>query len=362
MASDTNESLHGHIEYDEREWKKDADGITSTMPGAKLKLTFEGTRIDLVSLKGQGVAGILIDGKKSSTMAGTWAATQPSKTPIDYRPAIRKVGIGGQPVAETWTLTADNISEDGKAFSFSLEGSVSGFQGRGDHTAPFVSMNGVQYIPYNYIRIAWRNRMLNMLVNFKIITKLQREDLKRRYPKGFIMHGVIKDTIHDRDVKLRLCQYMQRGLIGDKNIIYYNKNKNLVVIKYKYDNKPKFERMTVNEFIARIIQHIDSTAISTRYYGIYSNHLRHKWKQQGIKPNPDYKGVYKKKFSISWRKLIYKIWEIDPLICINCGTEMQIKFLVDVESAKWELKRIRKLKYYYLGRWTDHPPPHINVA
>ena len=52
MASDTNESLHGHIEYDEREWKKDADGITSTMPGAKLKLTFEGTRVDLVRLKG----------------------------------------------------------------------------------------------------------------------------------------------------------------------------------------------------------------------------------------------------------------------------------------------------------------------
>jgi hypothetical protein len=89
------------------------------------------TRFDLVSLKGQGVAGILIDGKKSSSMAGTWAATQSLKTPIDYRPAIRKVGIGGQPVAETWTLTADNISEDGKRFLFSLEGSVSGFQGRG---------------------------------------------------------------------------------------------------------------------------------------------------------------------------------------------------------------------------------------
>jgi hypothetical protein len=151
VASDTNESLHGHIEYDEREWKKDADGITSTMPGAKLKLTFEGTRVDLVRLKGQGVAGILIDGKKSSTMAGTWAATQLSKTPIDYRPAIRKVGIGGQPVAETWTLTADNISEDGKAFSFSLEGSVSGFQGRGDHTAPFVSGNGViKLLPHHF--------------------------------------------------------------------------------------------------------------------------------------------------------------------------------------------------------------------
>ncbi len=27
--------------------------------------------------------------------------------------------------------------------------------------------------------------------------------------------------------------------------------------------------------------------------------------------------------------LIWKIWEIEPLVCVTCGTEMELKFLVD---------------------------------
>ena len=145
----------------------------------------------------------------------------------------------------------------------------------------------------------------------------------------------------------------------------------------------------------RVIQHIDPVAINTRYYAprcpkgsVYSNLLRHKWREQGIKPNRESKGIYRKDFSMNWRTLIHKIWEVDPLICIKCGTEMpkvpvrvELKFLVDEESAKWELKRLRKMKYYYLGRWSSHlksgwfhatiatgcgdislPPPFINAA
>ena len=109
-----------------------------------------------------------------------------------------------------------------------------------------------------------------MLVNFKAINKMDRTWLQKRYPKGFIIHGVIKDTINDYEVKKRLCEYMQRGLISNKNIVYYSKYKRLVVIKYKYDNHYKTERMSVYEFIARVIQHVDPITMHTRYYGVYS--------------------------------------------------------------------------------------------
>jgi hypothetical protein len=145
-TSETTQSMLGHLKYDEQEWIRDAQGLHTSKQGARLKVNFEGTRLDLISFEGEGIAEILVDGRKSSAMARTWAATQPSKTPIDYRPAIRKVGLGAQPVAETWTLTADHISEDGQEFSYSLEGTVSGFQGRGDHTAAFVSNNGVIHL------------------------------------------------------------------------------------------------------------------------------------------------------------------------------------------------------------------------
>ncbi len=121
-------------------------------------------------------------------------------------------------------------------------------------------------------------------------------------------------------------------------------------------------RMSVFEFIARVIQHLDPVTLHTRYYGVYSNILRHKWKEQGLKPNIKSKGTARKDFKISWRKLIWKIYEVDPLLCVTCGTEMKLKLIVDKESAYWELKRLRALKYYFLGRWTDHPPPFLISA
>ena len=41
---------------------------------------------------------------------------------------------------------------------------------------------------------------------------------------------------------------------------------------------------------------------------------------------------------------------------------MKLKFLVDKETAKWELKRQRLKKYYYYGRWADIPPPGFIAA
>ncbi len=69
--------------------------------------------------------------------------------------------------------------------------------------------------------------------------------------------------------------------------------------------------MNVFEFIARVIQHLDPITLHTRYYGVYSNIIRHKWKGQGLKPNIQSKGTARKDFKISWRKLIWKIYEVD---------------------------------------------------
>ncbi|TKJ42714.1 hypothetical protein CEE35_09500 [Candidatus Aerophobetes bacterium Ae_b3b] len=47
----------------------------------------------------------------------------------------------------------------------------------------------VNFLPYDYIRIAWRNRVLNMLYNFKEITSQERKELKERYKSGFNFPG-----------------------------------------------------------------------------------------------------------------------------------------------------------------------------
>jgi hypothetical protein len=124
-------------------WQKTGSGIKTSKIAARLFVEFEGTRVDIISREGKGRAKILVDGQVVSKIGHTWSATLPSNTKIDYRPALMKANIIGQPVAEKWTLTADHISPNGKTFSYSLKGSISGQQGKGDHTEKFYSENGV---------------------------------------------------------------------------------------------------------------------------------------------------------------------------------------------------------------------------
>jgi len=49
---------------------------------------------------------------------------------------------------------------------------------------------------------------------------------------------------------------------------------------------------------------------------------------------------------------------------------MRLEFIIDEESAKpvpdsvqgWELRRLRRCKYYYYGRWSDKSPPELEIA
>lgn len=144
----------GEVRFDPAKWKKTAAGLQTKEAGAKLEVHFTGSRIDVVCWKGEGVADILVDRKPPSEHLETWAATLPSPTPIDYRPGIMRVGIGSKPIDETWTLTANSVNEDGKEFTYSLRGSVSGGQGCGDHRSAFRSTNGIMELQPQLFRFA----------------------------------------------------------------------------------------------------------------------------------------------------------------------------------------------------------------
>ena len=55
--------------------------------------------------------------------------------------------------------------------------------------------------------------------------------------------------------------------------------------------------------------------------------------------------------SKTWRELIKKIWEVDPLSCPRCGHEMKIISLIHEPDV---IERILR----HLGLWKQHPDPH----
>jgi hypothetical protein len=92
------------------------------------------------------------------------------------------------------------------------------------------------------------------------------------------------------------------------------------------------------EFVARVLVQIpDPRRHLVRYYGAYSNASRGKREKAAAPaersspdeapedaaiPEPD--GPYRAALRRRWAELIRRVYEIDPLVCSRCGSEMRV--------------------------------------
>jgi hypothetical protein len=130
-------------------------------------------------------------------------------------------------------------------------------------------------------------------------------------------------------------------------------------------NKKNFGIYTAEEFIAVITQHIpDKHFQMVRYYSWYSNRSRGERNKADLsgtedQPSPDPPQTtvldvsdYKPHRipSKTWREIIKKIWEVDPLSCPRCGHEMKIISLINDPHV---MERILR----HLGLWNQQTAP-----
>lgn len=125
-----------------------------------LRLSFEGSRIDLICRPGEGApAGIRIDGRKPSEWpqvytftralahpAGKWRVRWPVVAPIESQHPL---------LEEEWTLQATQADPEGKRFKFSLRGTRTGPDGEGRSDQRFVSTSGRVVIETNAWNVAY---------------------------------------------------------------------------------------------------------------------------------------------------------------------------------------------------------------
>jgi len=170
---------------------------------------------------------------------------------------------------------------------------------------------------------------------------------------------------NDNKAREALAQYIARCPISLNKIIYES-FKGKVIFKTKYNAyfKENLKVFDAVEFIGQTVQHIPIPRIRLiRYYGLYSSKSRGKWKdwdhvarlaplgwkeQNGIEKqeeddnnnescNED--NVSSNKNKASWARLIAKIYEVDPLVCPKCGSEMRI---IAVITDGYEINKILK--------------------
>ncbi len=111
---------------------------------AQETVDFEGNRLELISNKPLSVWPIvMIDGKSANDFDSCYQVTRASSlgTVPDW-PALRRITLRHDHVAEDWTAMVTQISTDQRSFAFVVKASKRGDQGSGDSAHDFVAKSG----------------------------------------------------------------------------------------------------------------------------------------------------------------------------------------------------------------------------
>jgi hypothetical protein len=166
---------------------------------------------------------------------------------------------------------------------------------------------------------------------------------------GFSIDNSVRLT--DAKSKESLTEYIARPPLSLKKIRYEPfKGKVLFHTKYSEyfgENTHLFDAL---EFLAELTQHVPPRRVQLiRRYGLYSSRTKGRWSQMphvaarapegwrashapeasvpevpGFEPLDDGEEVTVDARKRAWARLLAKVYEIDPLVCPKCGSEMKV--------------------------------------
>jgi hypothetical protein len=208
----------------------------------------------------------------------------------------------------------------------------------------------IPWIDDSRLEELFAREVLGFLVRKQLLSPAWAERLLSWQHTGFNVHsGVRAKTRREAE---RVGKYMIRPLLSLERLSFSEKEG---TVCYRYGKDAgEMERMDYLEFIARTTSHIpDKGQVKVRYYGLYANAHRGKIKarhqafplqmvEEELRPIP----------SKGWAEMIRKVYEVDPMVCPQCGGRMRvIAFLTDYSVVD---RIINHLKLTFVA---DKPPP-----
>jgi len=159
-ARSLDEGASDEITLSGPEWERKGATVIGTSKKGRLKLTFDGNRIDIITGQADstalGTARILIDGKKPSSYPELAEFTRTTTPLKSWMPAIKRVGHRKKLLIEDWTLRLIENNEDASEFTYEVIGSETGHDGYGSSKELFVSKSGRVVIdPRDFMINTW---------------------------------------------------------------------------------------------------------------------------------------------------------------------------------------------------------------
>ena len=225
-----------------------------------------------------------------------------------------------------------------------------------------------------------RRRMVKFFRQKKLLSADFAETLLRWRFSGFSIDNSARIAATDEQARQSLAQYIARPPLSLKKVVLDAVGAK-VLLKTTYNPyfKENLKLLSATDFIAELTQHLPPKgARYIRYYGLYSSRARGKWQQwdhvathapQGWQrtlgsssdtspqPSESLQSISAPQVSSTWARLIKRVYEVDPLICPKCGSEMKvIALILDPSEIQSILRHLVKI-----GRAPPNVlPPSLN--
>jgi len=224
------------------------------------------------------------------------------------------------------------------------------------HIHMLVTMGGMKengewksydYLPFEMLRKQWQTVVLKLIRRHlsevekkKVQPLLQKAYTENR--EGFYIYGP-RQKGSVREQLRYIGRYMRRPAIALHRIKDYDGETVTFEYQDKTDQKKKEEKISVEEFIARLIRQIPEEQFKViRHYGVYSRRIKKVCKtivavwQETVK-----KWIVKVKKTIrrkNWSERIKAQTGKDPMICPECGNYFEYKGEVCLKEGQLTIK------------------------
>jgi hypothetical protein len=224
------------------------------------------------------------------------------------------------------------------------------------HVHMLVTMGGMKkngewktydYIPFHMLRKQWQTVVLK-LIRRRVIGE-EKKKIQPLLQKAFSANGegfyvyAPKQKGNIKEQLKYIGRYIRRPAIALGRIEEYDGQ--FVTFRYldKTDGKEKRERVTVEEFIGRLIRHIPDENFKTiRYYGVYSRNKKAECKQKVAifqetvkKQIVKVKKIHRKR---NWSQRIKVQTGKDPMVCSKCSCYYEFKGSVCLQEGDLKIK------------------------
>lgn len=224
------------------------------------------------------------------------------------------------------------------------------------HVHMLVTMGGLtkkgkweqyDFLPFTMLRKQWQTVVLKLIR--KGVNEKEKKRIQPRLQKAFTNNGegfyvyAPKQRGKIKEQLRYIGRYIRRPAIGINRIEEYDGQ--YVTFKYidKTDGKEKKEKVSVEEFISRLIRHIPDEQFKTiRHYGMYSRRSKNlckkilsAWQQNTRRWIIKVKKTLRRQ---TWRERIIASGKKDPLVCPHCDNYYEYMGEVCLENGQLEIK------------------------